>query len=404
MDALTILRHGSAMELSGKPTTILGGGIAGLAVARALALRGADITVLEQAEALGEVGAGLQISPNGARVLRALGLGDAMERLGLRAEAVELYDYKGARVVRLPLGGADYFFLHRADLIDILAQSVRASGVQMRLLQRIEKVELKPDAVKMTTSQGAPHSAKFLIGADGLHSKVREALNGRVTPFFTRQVAWRAVVPAHPEVPPVARVWMGPGRHLVSYPLRGGALQNIVAVEERDLWVNEGWHHEDDPENLRTAFQDFAPEVQDLLARVETVNIWGLFRHPVARHWQNGTTAILGDAAHPTLPFLAQGANLALEDAWVLAASLDQHPSRAEALTAYQAQRLPRVTKVIEAANRNARNYHLRQPFLRLGAHTALRLAGLVPGLMLGRLNWIYKHDVTALAGRSPAI
>lgn len=390
------------MILNGLPITILGGGIAGLAVARALALRGAEVTVLEQAEALVEVGAGLQISPNGLRVIDALGLGPQLRDAGVRAEAVELRDHGGARVLRLDVGRVEpgYHFVHRADLIAILAEGARAAGVQVRLLQRIESVDLDADGATLHTAQNGRHRTGLLIGADGLRSLVREALNGRVVPFFTRQVAWRAVVPADGAVQPVAQVWMGPGRHLVSYPLRHGHFINIVAVEERGSWAEEGWHHEDDPLRLRAAFSDFGPEVQRLLARVERVHLWGLFRHPVAARWhQGGIAAVLGDAAHPTLPFLAQGANLALEDGWLLAAMLARHDSAEAALAAYQTARAPRARKVIDAATRNARNYHLSAPPLRFAAHAALRLGGaLAPQAMLSRFDWLYGYDATAEA------
>ncbi len=389
------------MDLSGYPITVLGGGIAGLAVARALALRGAEVTVLEQAESLSEVGAGLQISPNGARVLQALGLGDALARTGVRAEAVELRDYRGGRVLRLPVGGLEpgYTFVHRADLIDLLADGARGAGVKVRLLQQIESIDLGDDGAHLTTAQGGTHHAPLLIGADGLHSKVRAVLNGRVVPFFTRQAAWRAVVPAEDGERPVATVYMGSKRHLVTYPLRGGSLINVVAVEERGTWVEEGWHHTDDPDHLRAAFASFAPQVQALLDRVEQVRLWGLFRHPVAKRWHaGGAAAILGDAAHPTLPFLAQGANLALEDAWVLAAKLAKHSTAEEGLAAYQAARAARAAKVIDAASRNARNYHLSASPVRFAAHTLLRLGGLVmPKAPLRRFDWLYGYDATKI-------
>lgn len=388
------------MSLIGLPITVLGGGIAGLAAARALALRGADVTVLEQAEALGEVGAGLQISPNGARVLDALGLGEALRGVGLRAEAVWLRDHGGARVARLEVGRRvpGYYFLHRADLIGLLAEGAREAGVKVRLLQRIEAVELGDGGARLRTAQGGEHRAGMLIGADGLHSVLRQALNGRVVPFFTRQVAWRALVPAESDPPPVATVWMGPRRHLVSYPIRGGAVVNVVAVEERGAWAAEGWHHKDDPVRLRAAFAGFAPDVRDLLERVEEAYLWGLFRHPVARRWHaGGVAAILGDAAHPTLPFLAQGANLALEDAWVLAAKLAGHDTAEAGLAAYQAARATRATRVIDAATWNARNYHLSAPPVRAAAHLALRITGaLAPGALLRRFDWLYGYDATA--------
>ncbi|QYK39963.1 MAG: FAD-dependent monooxygenase [Paracoccaceae bacterium] len=389
------------MGLSGAEVTVLGAGIAGLAAARAMALRGARVTVLEQADAIREVGAGLQVSPNGAAVLRALGLGPALETAGLRAQAVRLIDgLSGSQVLRLDIArdpaGPGYHLIHRADLIALLLDGARAAGVELRLLQRVDRVELSGDRPLLAMAQGAQMRPDLLIGADGLHSRVRAALNGGVAPFFTFQIAWRATIPGDPADPAEAEVHMGPGRHLVSYPLRGGTLRNIVAVEERRRWVEEGWSLRDDPMELRLAFEGFAPRVRGWLDAVQDVWLWGLFRHPVAKAWHDGgRVAILGDAAHPTLPFLAQGANMALEDAWVLADCLDRHDDRASGLAAYQAARAARVARTVAAADANARNYHLRAPWRGI-AHLGLRAAGaMAPGAVLGRFDWLYGHDVT---------
>lgn len=385
--------------LIGQRVTVVGAGIAGLAVARALALRGALVTVLEQAGALREVGAGIQISPNGARVLQALGL--PVE--GLRAVAVELRDGLTDRVVtRLDVGRLrpqqGYHFFHRADLIALLQAGALEAGVEMRLLSRVSAVELH-EAPVLRLEDGRSVQAGLLVGADGLHSLVRAALNGNGSPGFTGQVAWRALIPGD-QGPPVAEVHMGPGRHLVTYPLRGGALRNIVAVEERREWAAESWSQRDDPMALRLAFNGFAPRVRDWLEQVEEVHLWGLFRHPVAGVWQRalpgGAVAILGDAAHPTLPFLAQGANMALEDAWMLAACLAGHSSSTEGLAAYQQARAARCARIVEAAARNAVAYHLTG-LPRVAAHTVMRLGGwLAPDLALRRFDWLYGFDATA--------
>ena len=391
------------MAIAGQQVTVLGAGVGGLAASLALAQRGADVTVLEQADAIREIGAGLQISPNGACVLRALGLGDALEAAAMRAQAVELRDgHDGDLVLRLDLArlrpSQGYHFLHRADLIDLLAKAARAAGVQICLLQKIETVDLSGPRPRLRTTTGADHQPRLLIGADGLHSQTRAALNGKTAPFFTRHVAWRCLIPAEPDPAPVAEVHMGPGRHLVSYPLRGGTLRNIVAVEERTAWVEESWSLRDDPMEMKLAFSSFGPRVQSWLEQVQDVYVWGLFRHPVAQIWAKalpeGGAAILGDAAHPTLPFLAQGAAMALEDAWLLADRLDRLPL-SEALAAYQAARKLRCTRIVAAANGNAKTYHL-SGLQRSLAHTALRLGGrLAPNLALKRFDWLYDHDVT---------
>lgn len=379
--------------------TVLGAGVAGLAVAAALARRGAGVQVIEQAPAIREVGAGLQITPNGMAVLDALGLGAAAAAVGQVAEAVELIDGETGRLVTridlLALAPRGRFrFFHRADLIDLLEKGARAASAAIRLGEKVETVELGDGNPTLTTA-GRRAPATLLIGADGLHSKVRDALNGPAAPGFTGQVAWRATLPARGPIPPVARVYMGVGRHLVTYPLRGGTMRNIVAVEERGLWAEESWSLTDDPLALRIGFEDFIPEVRGWLDRIERPNLWGLFRHPVAARWQGRGAAILGDAAHPTLPFLAQGANMALEDAWVLAAALDRLPL-AEALASYQAARAPRVARIVAAANANARNYHLGG-LKRDLAHGGLRLLNrLKPEAAGNRFRWVYGFDPTS--------
>ncbi len=385
------------MSLTGQSITVLGAGIAGLSCARALALRGARVTVLEQADAIREVGAGLQISPNGAAVLRALGLGSALDRAGLAAEGVRLIDGPTARpVLSMDLGHRDFRLLHRADLIALLLEGAREAGVEVRLLQRIETVDLSGARPRIVTAEGAALVPDLLIGADGLHSRTRAALNGAAAPVFTGQVAWRAVLPEADDPAPVAEVHLGPGRHLVSYPLRGGRQRNIVAVEERSRWVEESWSLRDDPMALRLAFATFSPRVRGWLDRIGEVHLWGLFRHPVARRWHGGRAVLLGDAAHPTLPFLAQGANMALEDAWVLAACLARHDLPEAAFDAYQQARSARCARIVAASAANARAYHLASP-LREIAHLGLRIGGrIAPQAALRRFDWIYGLDVTA--------
>jgi len=392
------------MHLIGQEITVIGAGVAGLAVARALALRGASVTVLEQADKIREVGAGLQISPNGAAVLRALGLQAALDAASMRAEAVELIDgVSGEGVVRLDLArlrpDQGYHFLHRADLIEVLLNAATEAGVTVRLLSRIASVDLSGAHPAVVLETGERIETPLLIGADGLHSRLRVALNEVEKSFFTGQVAWRATIPAEPGARPVAEVHMGPGRHLVSYPLRGGTLRNIVAVEERKRWAEESWTLRDDSMDLRLAFAGFSPRVTGWLEQVEDPWLWGLFRHQVAGTWVRpmgqGGAVILGDAAHPTLPFLAQGASMGLEDAWVLAEALTRHDTIGAALAAYQVRRKPRCTRIVAAANANARAYHL-SGLPKFVGHAGLRLLGrIAPAKMLSRFDWLYGHDVT---------
>ena len=386
------------MSLLGVRVVVIGAGIGGLAAARALALRGADVTLLEQAPEITEVGAGLQISPNGMAVLRALGLDRALQDASVRARAVCLKDHRGAAVVRLDLGrlvDSSYHFVHRADLIDLLAEGARDAGVKIRLLHHVTAVDGGAQPV-VHLATGSRITGDLVLGADGLHSVLRPALNGPQAAFFTGQVAWRAIVPNTEGRGPEAWVHMGPGRHIVSYPLRDGSALNIVAVQERKAWADEGWNHADDPDNLRAAFADFGEGPRAMLDRVTEARLWGLFRHPVARVWQGDHLALLGDAAHPTLPFLAQGASMALEDAWVLADELARCDSVAAGLAAYQVRREGRVRRVISAANGNAWKYHIGFAPLRMAANAVMRIGGAVaPDRMMRQFAWLYDHDVT---------
>lgn len=393
------------MDLKGKKIAVIGAGIGGLTAALALKQRGASVHVLEQAEAIKEVGAGLQISPNGMAVLKALGVDEALKERAVRADAVELRDYAaGSLVSRLDLGlisendplhPTEYYFVHRADLIDVLAEAVRTAGVKVLLLQQVESI-VTGDRPKVIMANGAEMTADLVVGADGLHSRMRPVFNGTVAPFFTRQTAWRATVPNTMAHPDVAQVHMGPKRHVVSYPLRGGELVNIVAVQEQVGWAEEGWHIPDDPANLQKAFSDFGGGVRRMLAEVTDVRKWGLFRHPVAPVWHKDHCVLLGDAAHPTLPFMAQGAVMAMEDAWVLADTLEKAEDFSSGLAAYQARRVGRVSKVVDTASKNAWKYHLSNTPLRMAAHLGMRMAStLAPKKLMGQFDWIYLHDVT---------
>lgn len=387
--------------LIGQEVTVLGAGIGGLSVALALALQGAKVRILEQADAIRDVGAGLQVSPNGMAVLTALGVGEAVAAAAIQARAINLLDYRrGAPVLRLDLSllrpDQPYRFVHRADLIDILAEAARSAGVEILLSHSVTSVKVMPDGVQLRVAGEGVMMPGIAIASDGVRSLARAAVGPAPEAEFTRQVAWRATVPMEHDVAPEVRVFMGPGQHLVAYPLRDGRLLNLVAVQERSGWADEGWHHRDNPTALMQAFQGFAPELRDLLAQVHEVHLWGLFRHPVAETWHRGGLALLGDAAHPTLPFLAQGACMALEDAWVLATCLASEDRPQQAFARYQALRRARCVRIVEAANFNARAYHLSSPPVRFLAHTALRIGGrIAPESPLRRFDWLYGHDVT---------
>lgn len=387
------------MSLEGRAIAVVGGGVGGLAAALALARRGAAVTLWERAAEFGEVGAGLQIGPNGVAVLAALGVADRLAARATVPEAIELREHRAGRpVARLPLGaaaearyGRPYWHLHRADLLAVLVDAAMAAGVQVRLGQAIAG----PDDAALV-------GAEVVVAADGVRSGLRAGVAAGGAVRFTGHVAWRGLMPAA-QLPaelarPASRVWMAPGRHLVSYPLRGGRLVNFVAVEARDGWADEGWSSPGDPAELRRAFADFGGDAGTLIAAVGDCFLWGLFDHPPLPAWSAGRLVLLGDACHPMLPFLAQGATMALEDAFVLAAALDAAETPAAGIAAYERTRRPRATRVQRASARNANVYHLAGP-ARQPLHAGLRaLSTVAPGLLLRRFDWLYRHDVT-LAG-----
>ncbi|WP_050602194.1 NAD(P)/FAD-dependent oxidoreductase [Ruegeria sp. 6PALISEP08] len=382
------------MNINSLKFCVIGGGIGGLAAALALRVRGAQVTVFEQASELTEVGAGLQISANGMSVLRALGVADDKPAFGQKSFGTVLRDYRKGRVISRvpsPAAGPTYYF-HRADLLDLLHKAALRAGVEICFGSRVTEVRKHPGEAEIVLESGERLRAECAIAADGGRSVIRPILNGPETPAFTHQVAWRATIPwSHPDQTPRAALTMGPGRHVVTYPLRDQSLMNVVAIEERSDWREEGWWQEGHPEDLRARFADFGGEVGDILAQVEQVNIWALFLRPVAAKWQNGRLALLGDAAHPTLPFMAQGACLALEDAWCLARAFEAQSGVVKALAAYESVRKSRAQKVVATAGSNARNFHLSGP-MRLAAQAALMALG--PRLAQ-RYDWIYSYDPT---------
>ena len=383
---------------------IAGAGIAGLATAAALAQRGWQVEIWERAAALGEVGAGLQMSPNAMKALRVLGVEDAVVAAGFEPEAAVLRDGRtGRRHLSLPLKaacrfryGAPYVQIHRADLHAILVAAARKAGARVRLSTALTAYRDTGAAIAATAA-GVTETSDLLVGADGVRSTVRAAMLGPEAPRFTGQVAWRGVVPADRLPPgtvePNATIWTGPGQHLVSYFLRGGALVNVVAVEEYDDWREESWTTPGDPADLCAVFAGWHPSVQTLLENIEETFLWALYGRPTLPRWQDGHAVLVGDACHPTLPFMAQGAAMALEDALVLANCLDGD-NVPRALARYEAARKPRATRLQGLAQTNAGLFHLNAGPGGAAARVKLALAPWLPTpIALRSFDWIYGYD-----------
>ena len=237
-----------------------------------------------------------------------------------------------------------------------------------------------------------------MIGADGIKSAIRDQMLGPERPRFTGQVAWRGVVPAEALPPnlvrPDATVWIGPHRHVVTYYLRGGSLVNIVAVEERADWTAESWTERGDPADLAAAFGDWHPDVATLLAALTEAHLWALYDRPELSAWSDGPVALLGDACHPTLPFMAQGAAMALEDACILTRLLADATDVAAAFQRYEAHRKPRTTMLQGKARENARLFHLNGGVRDLINRAKLAAGGLLPGAMaLTPLDPVYGYN-----------
>lgn len=381
------------MDITRLSIAVVGAGIGGVAAALALRLRGAEVTVHERAAGLGEVGAGLQVGPNGVKVLDALGVGKAIREIAQRPDALQLANMQGRALMRMPLGavaearwGAPYLHIHRADLLSCLTKAAEQEGVSF--------------AFGSTVTGSAELDADLVIGADGIRSTLRGELSGADEVSFTGQVAYRGLVPIPDlegwDMPQETMLLLGPHRHAVLYRLRQGSLLNIVAVEECADWTEEGWSQPADMAELRSAFADFPDVLTKALAAMDQGFMWGLFGHTPLDRWHTDRLALMGDAAHPMLPFLAQGAVMALEDAWCLAHELDAQETMPAALARYQSKRHPRASRVQREAGGQARLYHATPPLAQL-LHTGMTtMQTLAPGFAARKYDWLYGFDATA--------
>jgi salicylate hydroxylase len=356
---------------------IIGAGIGGLTAALALLEAGRRVAVFERSAELGEVGAGVTITPNAAHVMEHLLGRDTMRRIGyVPATGAMKHGMTGAVLVDTRRGdaprqqyGADYCQAHRADLHGALTAAVhsRDSGA-IHLGACFAGIEESAGRVTARFRDGRTASGEILVGCDGIRSDVRQALWGEEQVSFTGYIAWRGLVPVTRLDPatmtPDSAAFVGRGKTFTRYKVRQGTLLNYVAFSQRQTWVEESWSVHADVAEVQQEFAEFCPEVQQILAATPPENLfrWGLFdRQPLAR-WTRGRATLLGDAAHPMTPFLAQGAAMAIEDAMILARAMQATAVWPEALARYEAARRERATFVMLESHANARRMYTRDP------------------------------------------
>jgi 3-hydroxybenzoate 6-monooxygenase len=378
---------------------ISGGGIGGLAAALALARTGADVRVFEKRANPNEEGAGIQIGPNGTRILQSLGLADHLRSKVTAPKALYVHDGPmGVRVAELPLGdwlaerhGAPYWVAHRADLHAALSSAVDAHPlIELRHGIEIENTETYADEVLARSGGQIVGAGDVLIAADGLRSTLRQSLFGARQPRYSGKSAARTVIGMEQAPEGIAKdsvgIWLAPKGHVVHYPVRGGRELAIVVIRN-DLAIDEGWATAVNQEWVKDAVQDFVAPVQNLIAASDSWRKWALFELPPLKTWTADRVVLLGDAAHPVLPFLAQGAVLALEDALTLARCLSDSETVRKALHSYQTQRSQRAQSVQAASRRNGQIYHLDGP-MRQARNMTLTMSP--PKRIMASYDWLY--------------
>lgn len=356
-----------------KPILIAGAGIGGLTAALGLLRRGIPVQVFEQARELGEVGAGLQLSANATRALHLLGLAEALADIAVKPSGKEIRLWNTGQTWKLfDLGessiaeyGYPYYTIFRPDLHRILVEAVRQiSPSAIMLSAKCDHFEQDETTgvVKLFLADGSVYEGSALIGADGIHSAVRKQLFGEGEAHYSGCMAWRGVIPidrlSAGTVRQVGTNWVGPGRHVIHYPLRGGKLMNFVGIVETDRWIAESWTQQGTHDECHRDFDGWHGDIHHLIRNLETPYKWALMARPALARWTEGLVTLLGDASHPTLPFLAQGAVMAIEDGFVLARSLSEVDEVPEALNRYEAARIGRTTRIVEKSTENGKRFH----------------------------------------------
>ena len=382
---------------------VIGGGIGGLSAALHLLKAGFDVHVYEQAPRISEIGAGIQISPNASRLLHRLGLRPAMDRIGVFPQAVHQRRWDDGRTLqRAPVGklveetfGAPYYHFHRADLANLLADALPAERVHTR--HKLVSVEDTGGKVVARFENGTKAEVDVLVGADGIHSKVHAILFGAEKARFTGCIAWRGLVPAekvrHLDIEVASHNWMGPDGHVVHYWVSGGRFMNVVCVTEHGDWTEEGWTVPGNVADVAARYADWHPTVRGLIASFPETFVWALHDRTELPRWSAGRITLLGDACHPMLPFMAQGAAQSIEDGATLASLLGTMKDDPDgALRRYEELRKPRASRLQQASSANRTRFHLADGPEQQARDAAMAASG---DRSMANIGWLYAHDAS---------
>ena len=395
------------MANAGPHVLIAGAGIGGLAAALALLRRGFDVDVHEQAHELKEVGAGVQISANGTRALAALGVLDELKAVSCETAGKEIRLWNTGQTWKLFDLGADsmarygfpYLTAYRPDLLSVLAGAVRREKADaIHLGSRCVGLAQANGRVALKLEYGGEIAGDALIGADGVHSKIREALFHEDKPKFTGIMAWRAVVPMARLPARMARLvgtnWVGPGGHVVHYPLRRGELMNFVGIVERGDWTIESWSTRGSAEECARDFSGWHDDIHQMIRNAPSLYKWALLGRAPMQRWSVGRASLLGDACHPTLPFLAQGAVMAIEDGFILARCLEQFDDVETALVRYESARRERTRRMVRGSAENTARFHNPKLADKAGAQEYVDREWSEERVKQ-RYEWLFTYDAT---------